>query len=209
MAGSGMSAAVRDRIFEPFFTTKPTGQGTGMGLAVVYGLVKDSGGIIEVESVVGGGTCFRILLPRAQVELPSAAETADAAEPTTGRVLFVDDEELLVALADRALQSKGYDVEAYSSPRLALEAFRRRPHAYDVLLTDLTMPTMTGLELTREVLALRPDLPVVLCSGFTDEATRIAARKAGIHGIATKPLDVAQIGELIRAALRRQPLPVA
>jgi PAS domain S-box-containing protein len=205
--GHGIPEEIQGRIFEPFFTTKISGEGTGMGLSVAYGIIMEHRGTIDVQSRSGQGTTFRILLPLVREKIKKAEVLVEEERIESGRVLFIDDEELLTQLASRALSAKGYQVDVFNDPRQAVAAFRNQPDAYDVVFTDLTMPVMTGLEVAREVLADRPQIPVVLCSGFAQESTRTAARELGIHAIATKPLNVLQIDQLVQAALRKQPLP--
>jgi len=165
-SGIGIAEDVQERIFEPFFTTKPHGKGTGMGLAMVYGIVLDHGGNILVDSVLGYGTTFRVLFP---VTLSMAiAEGDQVAQPVRGggRVLFVDDEEMLVNLVKKTLGVLGYEITAFTDPTEALLAFQADPDSFDILVTDLTMPGLTGRELACEVQSLRPDFPIIICSGY-------------------------------------------
>ncbi|HPF70988.1 MAG TPA: PAS domain S-box protein [Candidatus Krumholzibacteria bacterium] len=202
--GPGMSAAVRAKIFEPYFTTKSADQGTGLGLAVVLGIVEEQGGRIEVETAPGEGALFRIWLPRraAGVETGPAAAGIAAGEATGNeRVLLVDDEDDIVRICEMGLSRSGFLVQGHTSAAGALAAFRRDPGAWDVLITDLTMPGMTGLDLARSVLAERPDLPVILCTGYSDGPTAGAARAAGVRDVVLKPVPPSVLVERIRAVV--------
>ncbi len=206
-SGGGIDPAIQARIFEPFFTTKPQGKGTGMGLAMVYGIVLDHEGNVLVDSQPGQGTRFRILLPVSVAQDETVATNDGRSGNSSGRVLFVDDEEMLVRLVERILGSLGYAVEAHTDPREALAVFKRDPGAFDILVTDLTMPVMSGKALAAEVLTLRPDLPVIICTGYSREATADTAQSLGIYAFAQKPLTMQQLGKLIDKALdaARQP----
>jgi CheY-like chemotaxis protein len=199
--GSGMDAVVRQRIFEPYFTTKPVGEGSGLGLAVVHGIVTGLGGVIAVESEPGRGTTFEVLLPR----LEGGDEPAVAAEvPLPGgneRVLVVDDEDAVVDASRRMLEALGYRVTATTDSEDALARFRAEPSAFDLVLTDHTMPRLTGLELTRQLLAIRPALPVVLCTGYSDRVDEGKAKDAGARGLLLKPLGLRLLAEATRQAL--------
>jgi PAS domain S-box-containing protein len=187
--GSGMDAPTLARIFDPFFTTKTPGEGTGLGLAVVRGIVQSHGGAITVYSEPGVGTIFHLYFLVARPAPAAPAEAVPVAAPPghDKRVLFVDDEEDLVANARRGLARLGYRVTGMTDPGRALKALREEPRDFDVVVTDQAMPGMSGLALARDLLELRPDLPIILCSGFlSDEATR-AARAIGIRGVLAKP----------------------
>jgi PAS domain S-box-containing protein len=186
--GSGMEPAVLERIFDPFFTTKGPGEGTGMGLAMVHGIVADHGGAIAVESAPGRGTRFQIYLPRADaVEVGEAPEI----EPGRGaqeRILVVDDEPSLAYLWSEMLERSGYRVVAFTSSLEALEAFQKAPASFDVAVLDQTMPSLTGDRLARELLRLRPDLPILLCSGVSQTTGEAQDAPPGIRGFLLKPL---------------------
>jgi len=200
-SGIGIAEDVQERIFEPFFTTKPHGKGTGMGLAMVYGIVLDHGGNILVDSVLGYGTTFRVLFP---VTLSMAiAEGDQVAQPVRGggRVLFVDDEEMLVNLVKKTLGVLGYEITAFTDPTEALLAFQADPDSFDILVTDLTMPGLTGRELACEVQSLRPDFPIIICSGYNKFSNQESADSLGIFAFAQKPLKVNELGNLIASAI--------
>jgi PAS domain S-box-containing protein len=167
--GGGMSSAVRQRAFEPFFTTRPPGAGTGLGLAVVHGIVGGAGGAIEIASEIGRGTTVSVYLPSAPLdEQPTASTAAKPLSTSNLRVLFVDDEPSLAKIGTRTLARLGNDVTTHTSSLAALAELRSRPGDFDVVVTDYTMPHLTGLELAREIQRVRPDLPVILVSGHTD-----------------------------------------
>ncbi|HSH70413.1 MAG TPA: ATP-binding protein, partial [Deferrisomatales bacterium] len=164
--GGGIPETIRGRIFEPFFTTKEVGEGSGMGLAMVHGVVSDLGGAVRVESVVGEGTRFQVLLPRVHQGASYTRSSQPAVRrPGRGRVLLVDDEQIVVDFIGQALGRGGYQVTALTSSEDAWALFARDPGAFDVVVTDQTMPRLTGLSLAERMLTLRPDLPVILCSG--------------------------------------------
>ena len=199
-SGPGMDSAVQDRIFEPFFTTKGVGGGTGLGLSVVHGIVKGFGGTIAVESWPGAGTCFRVLLP---VQAgPVAVSVSPAVAGGDGeRVLFVDDEEGVFLLGREVLESLGYRVHCCRDGRQALETLNRDPAGFDLVITDLAMPGMSGIDLAREVRRLRPGLPVVLLTGFIGAVSAAEAEEVGIRQFVMKPVTAGELGAAIRRAL--------
>jgi CheY-like chemotaxis protein len=201
--GEGMDAATRHRVFEPFFTTKRPGEGTGLGLSVVHGIVHSHGGAIDIKSAPGEGATLRIYFPAAEAREESIVEPG--ATPATGggeHILIVDDEPAIVALLKRMLESRGFRVTAYSSSEEALACFRDRADQFDAVITDQTMPRMSGTQLARAVHELRPDTPVVLTTGYVDDA---AHRDGGreIAGVAVKPYDAAAITTVLRKVLDR------
>ncbi|MGE4400762.1 MAG: AAA family ATPase [Desulfobulbus sp.] len=202
--GQGMEPAVVQRIFEPYFTTKDVGKGTGLGLAVVKGIVDSYKGGITVDSVPGCGTTFRIFFQTAQVWEETVAPEPILQPTGRGRILLVDDEEVLVQLGIDVLTSLGYEVEGSSNSQEALQRFRDRPDDFDLLLTDMTMPGLTGKELAEEILALRPQIPVVLCTGFSEFIDSHQAEEQGIRAFVQKPYTVAQIGRIIQQILDRK-----
>jgi nitrogen-specific signal transduction histidine kinase/CheY-like chemotaxis protein len=200
--GPGIGAEIQGKIFEPYFTTKGDGRGTGLGLSVVHGIVREHRGTIEVESAPGEGARFRVWLPRHVDRAAAADEPAAAADGTgTERVLLVDDEPDLVRIAELGLARHGYRVRGFTAPQAALAAFRADPGAWDVVVTDVTKPGMTGLALADALLALRPDLPVVLCTGNTEGLTTAAVRAAGIRAVVAKPVTAGGLAAEIRAAV--------
>ena len=201
--GSGIPPHLFDRVFDPFFTTKRVGEGTGLGLSLVHGIVADLGGVIDVDTAVGRGTTFIIWLPMAG-EAPVPAGKIDAALPH-GRgqtVMVVDDEKPLVALAEEMLADLGYEPVGFCSSSAALEAFRQAPQRFDIVLTDETMPELVGTDLAAEIRRLRPDIPIVLMSGFSGAQLHERARASGIRDVLHKPLRSKDIAEALGSALR-------
>ena len=200
---SGMDAATLERVFEPFFTTKAVGKGSGLGLAVVHGVVEAHGGTIIVDSRLEEGTSFSIYLPAA--EAASSADALDTAERAAQRVaglgrhvLFLDDEPGLVASGVRLLELRGYRTTGFTRPSEALEAIRSDPTLFDVVVTDLSMPELSGLDVAREILRLRPELPVVALSGHFDEGVRAVLLEAGVRRLLDKPCSAAELDEVLR-----------
>ena len=167
--GSGIPPAVLERMFDPFFTTKRVGDGTGLGLALVHGIVADLGGIIDVATQVGVGTTFTIWLPAAgeTPRLPAKPPDPELPQGNGETVLIVDDERALVAVAEETLAQLGYEPVGFDSSVAALQAFRTEPKRFDLVLTDETMPDLTGTELAREIRLLRPDISIILASGYS------------------------------------------
>jgi PAS domain S-box-containing protein len=204
-SGHGMDEGTLKHIFEPYFTTKPVGAGTGLGLAVVHGIVQEYKGAILVDSKLGVGTTFQILLPCCKVEIPEEDLKTKVELPQgKGHILFVDDEKSIVDLTKRTLEKMGYTVTPQTSSLEALEWFRSKPDSYDLVCTDQTMPQMTGVTLIRELQAIRPDLPIILCTGFSDEATPEKAHQLGVFRHFYKPVNMKELAEAIREALPAQ-----
>ena len=200
--GSGIPPERLERIFEPYYTTKPVGEGTGLGLSVAHGIVANHRGAISVSSQVGRGTTFHVFLPVAQAVSSERAPGRDAASPTgTERILFVDDERALADISARMLERLGYDVVATTSAKEALALFRSESERFDLIITDKTMPTMTGFELAREAREIRADIPVLMNTGFLTRADAEAARAAGVREIIAKPLELRQFANAVRRVL--------
>jgi PAS domain S-box-containing protein len=201
--GCGMSPEVIERIFDPYFTTKEKGVGTGLGLAVVHGIVKKYDGAIQVESELGKGTVFHIYLPMSDVMTPVLAESP---KPVTGgseRVLLVDDEPMLAAVGQQALQRLGYEVVSRTSSIEALELFKAKPGHFDLVITDQTMPGMTGDALARELMNIRPGLPVIICTGYSQIINAERAMQMGIKALVMKPILINELAAAVRKALGR------
>jgi signal transduction histidine kinase len=202
--GSGIDPAILDRIFEPFFSTKEKQKGTGLGLWVVHGIIKSHGGSISVTSTPGTGSSFSVRLPRLAEESEGQPVGDQGPLPVgSERILFVDDEEQLVEVGRTTLQSLGYFVIATTSSKRALEIFREAPQAFDLVITDQTMPALTGSELTRELRKIKPGLPVILCTGYDDAVPEETARQVGVEVMLRKPIFRRQLAEAVRAALRK------
>ncbi len=227
--GQGMNEEVLRRIFEPYFTTRSGGRGTGLGLAVVHGIVKRHGGTIHCESWPGRGTRFTIRLGACGGEVAAGptgpeASGAEAVLPHLNhslnhgqghshsqcRILFVDDEAELARSSRKLLESFGHQPTVYTNPAQALADFSRAPYSYDVVITDMLMPDMNGQELSREVLALNPAMPIILCTGYSEAFTREQALAAGIRGYVPKPIDWIELNTLIgELTAKGHPLPRA
>lgn len=187
-SGSGIAPSIIDNIFDPFFTTKELGKGTGMGLSTAYGIVKDSGGTITVDSLPGRGTTFRLYFPKCRQ--PSVVEDFNEADSSVGneKILFIDDEESLVELWKRVLEGLGYHVTAYQSSLDALSAFEKSPTDYDIVITDQNMPGMTGFDLSRRMLEVRPNLPIILCTGYSSTVDPLKVRAIELKNLRSSPL---------------------
>jgi two-component system cell cycle sensor histidine kinase/response regulator CckA len=204
--GTGMSKEIQSKIFDPFFTTKPIGQGTGLGLATVYGIVKQSGGFITVDSEVGKGTAFNIYLPRRKLE---AADTAPvevvpaAARDVTGQdtILLVEDEEAVRSFAARALRMRGYNVLEASGGEEALEIVKSGASKIDLIITDVVMPNMDGPTMVRNVKASHPDLPVIFMSGYAEEAFRRNDQSSEDIHFLPKPFGLKQLAAKVKEVL--------
>ena len=194
--GCGMDAATLKRVFEPFFTTRPPGQGTGLGLSVVHGIVESHKGVIHIDSALGRGTVVSVFLPASE----DAAKAPSAASHATGRgerIMYVDDEEALVLLMDRALTKRGYQVSGFSTPAEALKAFSDRPDDFEVVITDLSMPGMPGPQLASRLREVRKDVPIILTSGYIRPEDRDMATQLNINQVVYKSNTVDQLAEAL------------
>lgn len=201
--GHGMDPATLERIFEPFFTTKSVSEGTGMGLAIVHGIVTGQGGAITVQSVLERGTSFQVYLPRHDGPLPQVTDTRSEGLRGSEHVLVVDDEPQLVALWSELLQGYGYQVTGFTSSLAALSSFRDEPERYDIVLLDQIMPGMTGAELAQNILRTRPGMPIIMATGFSEEITPEVARGIGIAEFVYKPILGNDLATAIRKAIDR------
>ena len=199
--GSGMDEEVRKRIFEPFFTTKPVGEGTGLGLSVAYGIVKNHKGNITVYSEPGKGSIFRVYLPKADTGVSVQTETLRPIPKGNERILLVDDEETMINSVRKMLENLGYKVTARMDSREALKLFSANPSQFDLVITDQTMPFMTGEDLGKEIMRLRPDIPVILCTGYSDLISSKKATAMGFRGFIMKPFTVREGAESVRRVL--------
>jgi PAS domain S-box-containing protein len=200
--GTGIPAQIKDKIFDPFFTTKVVGQGTGLGLSVVMGIVKQSGGYITLESEPGKGSTFAVYFPKVAGEPVADIKGTETALPIgSERILFVDDEEALLDMGKQALTRLGYEVTCEMSSEAALALFKESPSRFDLVITDQTMPGTTGVELAKKIFAIRPDIPIILCTGFSHLIDAESAKAAGIQGFAMKPLTKSEIAKTVRDVL--------
>ena len=203
--GPGMHQSVLDRIFEPYFTTKEEGRGTGLGLAVVHGIVKSHGGHIGVVSKPGMGTEFRVYLPAIKFQETAQQVGIDLPiQKGTERILLVDDEDVIVQMIRQILERLGYHVTARISSTDALEAFRTHPDKFDLVITDMTMPNMTGDKLAGELIKIRSDIPVILCTGFSERMPEEKAAFLGIKGFLLKPVVMKNLADTIREVLDKK-----
>jgi CheY-like chemotaxis protein len=203
--GHGMTPDVMARIFDPYFTTKEIGRGTGLGLAVVHGIVHGHGGAITCKSSPGMGTTFEIFLPEVLYEEEGGKHHEEKPIPKgTERILFVDDEPALVTLVERILSKLGYSVVTRTDSIEAHHLFKEDPYSFDMVITDMTMPGMTGADLAKEILKIRPDIPIILCTGFSEVITEGEAKRMGIREFLMKPLTLRDIAVAARKVLDRK-----
>ncbi|GKT08450.1 PAS domain S-box protein [Desulforhabdus sp. TSK] len=199
--GQGIPPELLGKIFDPYFSTKPKSEGTGLGLAVTHGIVKSHHGAINVQSVLGKGTVFEVLFPRLPMQTAVQPEQSALSHRGTERILLVDDEPWIVKAQQEILQRLGYHVTAKTSPLEALETFQSHPQDFDLMITDQTMPRMTGKELAGEIRKTRRDLPVILCTGFSPPLMREEMQELGIRQVIQKPALTQQVAETIRRVL--------
>ena len=203
--GTGIAPEVQRRIFEPFFTTKEQGQGTGMGLSVVYGIVKGYNGMIEVESEVGKGSTFTVFLPQADA-FSAMEEEQEEDSSCSGKehILFVDDEAGRCGNDKEMLERMGYRVTALTDSPEALRVFTENPDSFDLVITDQTMPDKTGIALAKEVLAVRKDMPIIICTGYSETLSPEKAKEAGIREFVMKPVTKKEMAQAIRRVLEQK-----
>ena len=200
-SGDGMTPDILERIFEPYFTTKAPGEGTGMGLSVVHGIVKNHGGMVKAYSEPGQGASFHVYLPVAEMEAETRAETTVPTPHGDERILYVDDEAPLVDIGRQMLERLGYTVETFTDPEVALDSIISGKNKYDIVITDLTMPRLTGNKLAEIVRDLRPDLPVIICTGFSESLDSERMKGKGVKAILNKPLLFRDLAKTIRSIL--------
>ena len=201
--GQGMPPEVIRRIFDPYFTTKERGKGTGLGLAVVHGIVKNHDGAITVESELGRGTTFEVYLPRARgaEKTEKSSKSQEGPSPGRERILYVDDEQLVTQVGKQMLEKLGYEVVPMMDSQEALELFRAQPDRFDLVVTDMTMPNLTGDKLALELMAIRPNIPIVLCTGYSERITEMKAKELGIREYVSKPFALNDLARAVHRAL--------
>jgi CheY-like chemotaxis protein/two-component sensor histidine kinase len=201
-AGHGMSPEVLERIFEPYFSTKEPSKGTGLGLSVIHGIIKNHGGDISVNSQSGHGTTFVVYLPVID-DIDIEIEPVAAAVPTQGkeRILLIDDEKQIIDIEQQILERLGYKVTPKTDSQEALEEFAALPERFDLVITDMTMPKMTGEQLARKLMEIKPDIPVILCTGFNETITEEKALAMGIDKFVMKPIVKDELAYTIRTVL--------
>jgi CheY-like chemotaxis protein len=197
-SGIGMTEEVQARIFEPFFTTRAQSGGTGLGLSVVHGIVESREGAVTVQSAPGRGTTFQVLLPAAAQSLKAGERDRPQARPGNERVLFVDDEKAITRMAEIGLTRLGYRVTTFTDPAAALAAFRARPTDFDLVVTDVTMPGLPGDVLVEHLRAVRPDIPVIFATGYSDRLSPESVARLGRALLTDKPLAATALSALIR-----------
>jgi CheY-like chemotaxis protein len=200
-SGCGMTPEVAERAFEPFFTTKGVGEGTGLGLSMVHGIVTGHQGVIDVESEPGTGSTFRVYLPATEEKRRSSPNQVGVVPRGTERVFLVDDEAYVLEALHEVLEDLGYQVESETNSSRALLRFREDPKRFDLVVTDQVMPELRGTDLARQILECRPDVPIILCTGFSDTLTAQTALSAGIQAFVRKPVDTDTIGTTVRQVL--------
>ncbi|MGC9194683.1 MAG: PAS domain-containing hybrid sensor histidine kinase/response regulator [Syntrophobacteraceae bacterium] len=196
--GHGMDEAVKERIFDPYFTTKGSDVGTGLGLAVVYGIVKNLAGAITVSSLPGQGAAFDVFFPIAGTAETVSLDLSAPLDVASGLVLLVDDEKAIVDMNREMLEKMGYEVVTAQNGAEGLQTFKSNPHGFDAVITDMTMPKMTGADLAGEILAIRGDIPIILCTGFSDNFDEQKARALGIKAYLTKPVPMRDLALALR-----------
>jgi PAS domain S-box-containing protein len=200
-SGIGVDQKYLDRIFDPYFTTKEVGKGSGMGLAVVIGIVKSHDGMITVDSKPGKGTTFHIYFPRIDAQIQENIEKAAPLPTGQERILVIDDEESIVDVTKQQAERLGYQVTAKTSSMEALELFRSQPDAFDLIITDQTMPELTGEKLAEKLMEIRPDIPVIICTGYSNKIDAEKANLIGISAFIMKPIDKTELAKTIRQVL--------
>jgi PAS domain S-box-containing protein len=199
--GCGIPQEISEKIFDPYFTTKEVGKGTGMGLSVVYGIVKEHQGGISFESETGKGSVFHVLLPTMDKKIQKKENGSKPTPKGTERILYVDDEEMIIRMAKKMLTALGYTVESCSHPATAILQFKSAPSLYDLVITDMTMPGISGITLAAELLKIRPTIPIILSTGYSDKIDEEKAFKMGIRKLLIKPVTKQAFAEAIREAL--------
>lgn len=206
--GPGIDPAIIDRIFDPYFTTKKIDKGSGLGLAVVHGIVKSHSGAISVDSILGKGTQFSILFPLAQEKTEIETQTIQKLPTGSETILFVDDEISIVKMTLKILTQLGYQVETALNSIEALDLFQSKPDSFDLVITDMTMPKMTGAQLSEKLMEIRSDIPVIICTGYSSLIDEENAKALGLPALLMKPINMSEIAQTIRKVLDKKYCPV-
>jgi len=197
--GHGIPQHISSKIFDPYFTTKKTGEGTGLGLSMVQGIVKNHGGYLKFASTLKKGTSFEIYLPLAKENImPEREKNISFSSKGFEKILFVDDEEILAELMKDLLEESGYNVTCVQSPVEALNLFNENPGNYDMIITDMTMPVMTGIRLCREIYSIRSDIPAIICTGYSEAIPESSLEQTGIRKKLLKPFNIEELNRAIR-----------
>jgi two-component system cell cycle sensor histidine kinase/response regulator CckA len=199
--GIGMDAEILDRVFDPYFTTKDFGEGTGIGMAVVHGIVERHGGSIAVDSKPGQGTTFTILLPAHKGIIERETEERKSLPSGDECILYVDDEPLIAKLGKLLLDRLGYTTESITDPEEALDMVRSDPHKFDLLITDMAMPNMTGEQLVIETLKIRQTMPIIICTGYSAKVSEKEAADIGVRSYIMKPIRKSELAKMVRKVL--------
>ena len=200
--GCGIDQSIMDKIFEPYFTTKDKGKGTGLGLAVVYGIVKEHSGDIKISSEIMKGTTVDVFLPLIEDSSENEPiEKSERLQTGTERILLVDDEESIARLEKQMLERLGYRVTSRTSSLDALEAFRANPGDFDLVISDMNMPNMTGDQLAKELLSIRPGIPIIVCTGFSEKLNNENIQAYGIRSFLMKPVVMSKMADITRKVL--------
>ncbi len=202
--GPGIPHDITDKIFDPYFTTKEIGKGSGLGLAIVHGIVQSHNGIILLENQINQGAVFTVFFPMIDGHPTMEVEPLNQLPTGTENILFVDDEPIIVDVSQQTLEHLGYKVEVRLNPREALDLFQKDPTAFDLIITDMTMPGMSGAELSKKILGIRPDMPIIICTGHSSLIDEKMAEDMGIAAFVMKPVEMQKIARTIREVLDRK-----
>jgi CheY-like chemotaxis protein len=199
--GCGMDNATLSKIFDPYFTTKEADKGTGLGLSVVHGIVESHGGVISVNSEPGQGTRFEVLFPQMVMDKKAKNEGVESIPTGSESILLVDDEDAVVDTGKSILEKLGYQVKGHTDPQKAYDEFAAHGDDFDLVITDMSMPGLTGEELSKQLMEIRPDIPILLCTGYSDQLDAANAYAMGIKKFLLKPLEMGELATVIREVL--------